>query len=63
MSNMCESHNTRLSDMKQEFLTFKMNLPHQKESLKSSIDQKFNLVMNSVTLSELIFKNRGSSSC
>ena len=63
MSNMCESHNTRLSDMKQEFLTFKMNLPHQKESLKSSIDQKFNLVMNSVTISELIFKKCGSYSC
>ena len=63
MSNMSESHNTRLSDMKQEFLTFKMNLPHQKESLKSSIDQKFNLVMNSVTISELIFKKCGSYSC
>ena len=63
MSNMSESHKTRLSDMKQEFLTFKMNLPHQKESLKSSIDQKFNLVMNSVTISELIFKKCGSYSC
>ena len=63
MSNMSESHNTRLSDMKQEFLIFKMNLPHQKESLKSSIDQKFNLVMNSVTISELIFKKCDSSSC
>ena len=44
VSNMSESHNTRLGGMKQDILDFKNEFTSSIESLKSSIDEKFNLV-------------------
>ena len=44
MSNMTESHNIRLDGMKQDILDFKNEFTSSTESLKSSIDEKFNLV-------------------
>ena len=41
---MSESHNTRLSGMKQDILDFKNEFTSSTESLKSNIDEKFNLV-------------------
>ena len=44
MSNMTESHNIRLDGMKQDILDFKNEFTSSTKSLKSSIDEKFNLV-------------------
>ena len=44
MSNMTESHNIRLDGMKQDILDFKNEFTSSTESLRSSIDEKFNLV-------------------
>ena len=41
---MSESHNTRLGGMEQDILDFKNEFTSSIESLKSSIDEKFNLV-------------------
>ena len=41
---MSEFHNTRLGGMKQDILDFKNEFTSSIESLKSSIDEKFNLV-------------------
>ena len=41
---MTESHNIRLDGMKQDILDFKNEFTSSTESLKSSIDEKFNLV-------------------
>ena len=41
---MSESHNTRLGGMKQDILDFKNKFTSSIESLKSSTDEKFNLV-------------------
>ena len=45
---MSESHNTRLGGMKQDILDFKNEFTSSIESLKSSIDEKFNLVNEQV---------------
>ena len=39
-----ESHNTRLSRMKQDLVDFKNDLDSSLSCLKSSIDQKFNSI-------------------
>ena len=44
MSNTSESHNTRLGGMKQDILDFKNKFTSSIESLKSSTDEKFNLI-------------------
>ena len=41
---MTESHNIRLDGMKQDILDFKNEFTSSTESLRSSIDEKFNLV-------------------
>ena len=41
---MTESHNIRLDGMKQDILDFKNEFTSSTKSLKSSIDEKFNLV-------------------
>ena len=41
---MSESHNTRLGGMEQDILDFKNEFTSSIESLKSSIDEKFDLV-------------------
>ena len=41
---MNESHNTRLGGMKQDILDFKNEFTSSIKPLKSSIDEKFNLV-------------------
>ena len=41
---MAESHNIRLDGMKQDILDFKNEFTSSTKSLKSSIDEKFNLV-------------------
>ena len=41
---MTKSHNIRLDRMKQDILDFKNEFTSSTESLKSSIDEKFNLV-------------------
>ena len=41
---MSQCHNTRLGGMKQDIIDFKNEFTSSIESLKSSIDEKFNLV-------------------
>ena len=61
---MSESHNTRLGGMKQDILDFKNEFTSSIESLKSNIDEKFNLVNEQFDNIRTDIKKRyGSYSC
>ena len=60
---MSESHNTRFGSMKQDILVFKNEFTSSTDSLKSSIDEKFNLVNETVWQCYEMIKKCGSYSC